>query len=101
MTQYAIPITPSASQTFGVTLSGKSCTVQLEWRNGYGMFLSLATADESICTGRICLDRVPIIRRVGTGLPGDLFFQDTQGNSAPQPDGMGSRWELIYDDAED
>ena len=100
MTQYAIPVTPSARQTFGVTLSGQSCTVNLEWRDGYGLFLSLDAGDNPICAGRICLDRVPIVRRVGTVLPGDLFFQDTQGNADPQPDGLGSRWELIYDDSE-
>lgn len=100
MAQYLIPLTGSARQTFGVTLSGQPCTVQLEWRDGYGLFLSLTAGSTPICVGRICLDRVPISRRAGTGLPGDLFFQDTQGNADPQPDGLGSRWELIYDDAE-
>lgn len=42
MSQYAIPLTSSASQTFGVTLSGQSYTACLEWRSGYGLFLSPA-----------------------------------------------------------
>lgn len=97
MARYVIPISASPSQTFDVALAGQTCTVSLDWRDGYGMFLSLMIGDSSICYGRICLDRVPIIRRVGSGLAGDLMFQDTQGVEDPRPDGLGSRWELIYD----
>ncbi|MXV35665.1 MULTISPECIES: phage baseplate plug protein [unclassified Saccharibacter] len=96
MSLYTIPLSATAPQTVTATLSGQSCTIDLDWRPQYGLFMSVTLNGNTLCSGRLCLNDTPIIRRVGTALPGDLYFHDTQGNADPELSGLGTRWELIF-----
>lgn len=91
-----IPLNPVPSQILSVQLGGRSCRVGVRQRRT-GVFVDLYVQDVPMALGVKALDRKFLIRAAYTGFIGDLFFVDTQGESDPQFNGLGSRWQLAWD----
>lgn len=88
-----IPLTASPQQRVSVTLAGQRCVIELEQRST-GLYINLALVGVPILTGRICRDRVGLVRT--SAFMGDLAFIDTQGTNDPDYTGLGGRYQLVY-----
>ena len=73
------------------------------------VFLDLFVDNEQVIAGVLCLNENYIVRNTYLGFIGDLFFTDTQDTTTvgsngavsstgldPQAGGLGSRWQLVY-----
>lgn len=96
MSQQNIPIQPVPSQTFQVTLGAQNCQITLQWMDT-GLYLSLSINGNPIVSGKLCVDRVSLIRQTYLGFAGWLYFVDTQGDNDPYYTGLGSRYLLVYE----
>ena len=65
------------------------------------MFVDINVNGADVVTGVIARDAVPLVCREYAGFSGNLVFIDTQGNSDPVYDGLGSRYSLVYLTAEE
>ena len=90
-----IPITAVAAQTFSIDLANQQCTVNL-YQKSIGLFMDLTVNGTQILAGKICLDRVNVVRYSYLGFVGALAFVDTEGTSDPYYTGLGSRYILTY-----
>lgn len=93
-----IPLVATPSQTLSVQLGQQSCRVSVRQRRT-GIFLDLYVQDVPIVQGAKAIDRKYLVRAPYTGFIGDLFFVDTQGLDDPEYAGLGTRWQLAWDDA--
>lgn len=78
-----------------MVLGGQYCTLSL-YQRGPRMYLDLYSGDAHICSGAICQDGTDVVRSPSPEFRGSLHFMDTKGSSAPQYDGLGSRYALFY-----
>jgi hypothetical protein len=90
-----IPVQPLPAQTFNTVLGNQNCTISL-YQKTTGMYLDLAINEAVVITGALCRDRVKIVRYGYLGFAGDLAFIDTQGAQDPEYQGLGDRWQLVY-----
>jgi len=95
MTIQYIPISPVASQTFTILLGDQNCLITIYQKNT-GLFFDLQVNSAPCVTSVLCLNLVGLIRQSYYGFTGQLAFFDTQGTSDPTYDGLGSRYQLIY-----
>lgn len=92
-----IPLVAAPSQSLSVQLGAQSCRINVRQRRT-GVFLDLYLQDVPVVQGVKAVDRKYLVRAAYTGFVGDLFFVDTQGTSDPEFAGLGSRWQLAWDD---
>jgi hypothetical protein len=90
-----VPTTAVAAQTFSVQLNNQNCTINL-YQKSTGLYFDLILNNATIVQTMICLNLVGLIREAYLGFEGQLFFFDTQGTQDPTYDGLGSRYQLIY-----
>ena len=90
-----IPLSPVPNQTLQVVLNGQQCTIGL-WTKRTGMYLDLYVNNVLLLGGVPALNMTKIVRDGYLGFIGDLYFYDTQGNSDPTYDGLGTRYTLFY-----
>lgn len=90
-----VPLTPVASQQLNVSLSNQAVTLSI-YQRSTGLYMDVALNGTTILAGQICLNNVWMVRSAYLGMPGDLFFYDTQGTDDPTYDGLGARYLLIY-----
>jgi hypothetical protein len=95
-----IPLTTTPSQTLSVMLGGQNCQLAIRQKST-GVFLDVSVAGRPVVLSALCLDRVRLVRRQHLGFAGDLAFVDTQGRTDPQYTGLGTRYQLVYVEAED
>ena len=95
MTIQTIPITPVPAQSFTIQLSGQNCLINLYQKNT-GLYFDLSLDSGTIVQSMICLNLVGLVREAYLGFSGQLAFIDTQGISDPTYDGLGSRYQLVY-----
>lgn len=93
-----IPLVAVPSQSLSVQLGQQSCRINVRQRRT-GVFLDLYVQDVPIALGAKAIDRKYLVRAAYTGFVGDLFFVDTQGTDNPSYEGLGSRWQLAWDEA--
>lgn len=93
-----IPLVAAPSQSLSVQLGQQSCRINVRQRRT-GVFLDLYVQDVPIVQGVKAIDRKYLVRAVYTGFIGDLFFVDQQGEENPQYEGLGTRWQLAWDDS--
>jgi hypothetical protein len=98
VTQQVLPLQPLPAQTLEATLDGQDCEIILQ-QMVTGLFASLSVAGQQVIAGRYCNDRVGLVRQQYLGFLGWLYFVDTQGDSDPSYDGLGSRYILVYESA--
>lgn len=95
-----IPLQATPSQgPLQVILGGQSCVINVYTKNG-STYLDLFANGQPIQQGKICNDRVVIVRHAYLGFIGDLSFVDTQGYLDPYYTGFGAdptaRFLLVY-----
>jgi len=95
MTIQFIPISAVAAQTFTIQLGSQNCLINIYQKNT-GLFFDLVINGNPCVTTVLCLNLVGLVREAYYGFDGQLAFFDTQGTSDPTYDGLGSRYQLIY-----
>lgn len=95
-----IPLQPVPTQATKVVLGGQNVQL-LIYQKPQGVFVDINTDGVDIVVGVVARDAVPLMCRDYLGFIGNLLFVDTQGNSDPSYDGLGSRFSLVYLTAEE
>lgn len=95
MTIQFIPISPVASQSFTIKLGNQNCSIKI-YQLTTGLFFDLYIDGNPIVIAMICLNLVGLVREDYLDFVGQLAFVDTQGTSDPTYDGLGSRFQLVY-----
>lgn len=90
-----IPLMTAPSQSFQIILDDQECSIKVYQRNAR-LYLDLDRDGVRVVTGAVCLEGVSVIQIAQTLFKGSLHFVDTQGRTAPQWDGLGARWIMIY-----
>lgn len=90
-----ITLTAEKEQTVNVTLANQACTIRLVQRDS-GIYIDLSLNSIPILQGVPCWYGNKIVRYSYLGFIGDLVFLDTQGQSDPSWDGLGTRFLLFY-----
>ncbi len=92
---YQIPLKPVPVQKVSTVMDDREITVALRPR--LGRLYATVTVDHDILVdNRICRQGEPLVREAYRGLPGDLYFIDTQGSQDPEWMGLGGRFVLVY-----
>lgn len=92
MLQISIQSVPS--QRLQVVLAGQNCTLSI-YQKGENILFDLNSNGTNISLAVVALNAVPLTWNY-SGFLGNLLFIDTQGNSDPTYDGLGSRFQLVY-----
>ncbi len=95
-----VPLQPVPAQVSKVVLGGQNCQINV-YQKPQGIFVDITSDDVAIIAGTIARDIAPLVSRTYAGFIGNLLFIDTQGNSDPSYDGLGSRFSLVYLTAEE
>ena len=95
-----IPLQPIPAQEVQVILGGQNCTLSVYWRFGH-LYADLLVDSEPIFTGAICQNLQWVNQSPSPVFSGGLIFVDGLGEEAPRWDGLGSRWSLLYLDADE
>jgi hypothetical protein len=95
-----IPLQPVPTQATKVVLGGQNVQL-LIYQKPQGVFVDINADGVDIVAGIVARDAVPLMCRNYMGFIGNLLFVDTQGNSDPSYDGLGSRFSLVYLTAEE
>lgn len=96
----SVPIQPIPSQQLQVVLAGQFCAMNIYVKDQC-MFFDLAVNGTPIAYAVECMNLVSLVPTAYFGFVGWLVFMDTQGMEDPLYTGLGSRWVLLYLDAED
>ncbi len=95
-----IPLQHVPTQATKVVLGGQNVQL-LIYQKPQGVFVDINADGVDIVAGIVARDAVPLMCRNYMGFIGNLLFVDTQGNSDPSYDGLGSRFSLVYLTAEE
>ena len=95
MTIQIIPLNATASQSFTILLGNQNCSVKI-YQLSTGLYCNLIANNNPIFNTMICLNLVGLIREAYLGFVGQLAFVDTKGTSDPTYDGLGARYQLVY-----
>lgn len=90
-----IPLQSIPAQRLQVVLDGQYCTIAVYWRWGR-CYADLTVGSTPIFKGALCLHLEKINSSPNIAFSGSLYFIDTQSQDAPQWDGLGERWVLVY-----
>lgn len=90
-----INIASFPAQEFTVVLDGQECTFSLFTRLGK-MYLDLTVGTIPICAGVICQYATEILQSKSPDFHGTLYFWDSDGVRAPEWEGVGTRFFLLY-----
>lgn len=91
-----VPTQPVPNQTLQTRVDGQNVTLNLYAKAAQGLFADVVADGVTLITGVLCLDADPIIPTRYLGFAGNFIFVDTQGNSDPTYDGLGSRFQLVF-----
>lgn len=95
-----IPLQKLPAQRLNIVLDDQNCTIHLFWRWGR-CYMDLSVDDTEIFTGAICQNLQAVNQSPSIYFAGSLYFCDTLGDVAPQWEGLGDRWRLVYLSAEE
>ena len=95
-----IPLQPIPSQEVQVILGGQNCTLSVYWRFGK-LYADLLVDSEPVFAGCICQNLQWVNQSPSPVFSGGMMFVDALGEEAPRWEGLGSRWSLLYLDAEE
>jgi hypothetical protein len=90
-----IPLNKVANQTLSVILAGQNCTLNI-YAKLDNLFCDVGLNGSPIVTAVICQNLNFIVCRNYSSFAGNLMFIDTQGESDPNFDGLGDRYQLLY-----
>lgn len=95
-----IPLQPIPAQEVQVILNSQNCTLSVYWRFGK-LYADLLVDSEPVFQGSICQNLQWVNQSLNPEFSGGLMFVDALGEEAPCWDGLGSRWSLLYLDADE
>ena len=95
-----IPLQAIPSQEVQCILGGQNCTLSVYWRWGK-LYADLLVDSEPVFTGAICQNLQWVNQSPSILFSGGLVFVDCLGDEAPRWDGLGTRWALLYLDADE
>jgi len=95
-----IPLQPIPSQEVQVILDSQNCTLSVYWRFGK-LYADLLVNSEPVFQGAICQNLQWVNQSPSPEFSGGLMFVDALGDESPVWDGLGTRWALLYLDAEE
>lgn len=90
-----IPTTANPNRTIKIILNEQECTLTLR-QKGEHLYLDLTVDDTAVCRGAVCLNLVPIVQVAQNTFSGNLVFVDNESDTAPNYDGLNSRYFLVY-----
>ena len=90
-----VQLLPIEAQTLRTVLGQQSVEITVRQRST-GLYIDVSSNGVQLVAGKICRDRVKLIRHKYLGFEGDLTFIDTQGTSDPSYTGLGGRYFLVY-----
>ncbi len=95
-----VPLQPVPAQQLQIVLGGQNVQIAVYLR-GSNLFVDVNSGGADISIGVLALNLVPLVPTVYFGFAGNLVFVDTQGDSDPTYNGLGSRYQLLYISAAD
>ena len=95
-----IPLQALPAQELQCILDGQNCTIKVYWRF-WKLFMDLMVDSEPVFTGAVCQNLQWVNQSPSVEFSGGLIFVDALGDEAPRWDGLGSRWSLLYLDADE
>lgn len=96
----AIPLSAVPSQTVQVGLAGQNCNINV-YQKGARLYVDLLVDGEPIILGVVGENLNRIVRSAYLGFVGDLAFVDNEaGGEDPVYTGLGTRFSLLYFQAE-
>lgn len=90
-----VPLSPTPGQRLQIVLDDQNVTLTLR-QKGARMYIDLDVGVTRVMRGAICCDRTNVKQYKTMPFRGGLFFVDTEGREAPQFEGLGTRWFLMY-----
>lgn len=109
-----IPLDAKPAQTKQFVVAGQNCALSVYSLDGYDyadatlqtskpyIAIDFAYNGIQMTNTQNCLNQTRLLKnRQYLGFVGDLMFIDTQGADAPEWEGLGSRWLLLYLEAAD
>lgn len=95
-----IPLQPIPSQEVQCILGNQNCTLSVYWRFGK-LYADLLVNSDPVFQGAICQNLQWVNQSPSPDFSGGLMFVDGLGEEAPHWDGLGTRWALLYLDADE
>ncbi len=95
-----VPLDPIPWQSFSIVLGEHKCNISIR-QYAESVYCDLESDGEVVFKGRICVDRHEINLYPSVNFSGKLVFVDTKGDEAPQYEGFGDRWFLLYFDEDE
>ena len=95
MKVYTIPISDERSQKLTTTLGKQVVDIVLTMRLGK-LYADVRANRVPVVSGRVCLNREPIVNEAFRPFDGELYFEDLQGNEDPVFGGLGKRYILRW-----
>lgn len=94
-----LPLEAIPNQEFLLTLGEQDCTVIL-YQRGARLYLDLAVGGAIVRRGAICQAGEGILQGAADSFAGQLYFIDERSQpnrqAAPQWQGLGTRWRLLW-----
>jgi len=90
-----IPLQPVPSQNLSIVLGGQNCDISV-YTLSTGLYFDLMSNGVQICSTRLCVNGVDIIRNKSAGFIGDFTFIDVIGIDNPSYTELGTRYILVY-----
>lgn len=90
-----VPLSPAPGQRLQIVLDDQNVTLAVR-QKGARLYLDLDVSGTPVMSGAICSDRTNVKQYKTMPFRGGLFFIDTEGRDAPQFEGLGTRWVLMY-----
>lgn len=95
-----IPLQALPNQVVTVSLANQTCQISV-YQLSPGLFCNVYVNNVLVVAGVICQNINRIVREAYLGFIGDLIFMDLQGDTDPYYTGLGSRFQLLYLEAQD
>lgn len=95
MKVYTIPISDERSQKLTTTLGQQVVDIVLTMRLGK-LYIDVKANRVPVVSGRVCLNKEPIVNESFRPFVGELYFEDLQGNDDPVFGELGKRFVLRW-----
>lgn len=90
-----VPVSDEKAQKLRVQLGGQIVDIALTMQLGK-LYADVKADGAAVVSGRVCLNKEPIVREAFRPFQGELYFEDLQGNDDPVYGGLGRRFVLRW-----
>lgn len=94
-----IPLIATPAQQINTVLNNQDMTIAVYEKTdplyGTNMYIDVAKDGVALITGQIVVINTPLVP-ANSGLAGNIYAIDLDGQDEPQTSGLGTRWLLIY-----